>query len=262
MGEWMRPLTVFLLIVLVFGGCSLQKDTAQMTAEEHFAYARELFDEEALIEAEEEFRVITMRHSGTPITDDAQFYLAETYFAKEEFLVASSEYGRLVRDMPQSVFVEEASYKTAVCYYELSPRMELAQKYTDLAIREFELFITDFPNSDFIPDARAKVKELRTKLAERMLKAAYIYRRLDEHRSAIKYIDLLLERYYDTDIVPEALYEKGLVYLEQENFTMVKDILIKLRSIDANDLYEQLLEDYAPAYEEFFGEVAAELQSG
>lgn len=232
-----------------------------MTAEEHFQYAKEIFDDEDYFEAENEFRIITMRYSGTPITDDAQFYLAETYFEKEEYLIASSEYARLIRDLPQSPYVEQASFKVALCYLNLSPRPELDQKYTEKAIREFELFITDYPSSKLVSGAKKYIIELKTKLAEKLLENAYIYYKLDAFDSAMMYINLLLERYYDTNVVKNALYQKGLVYLDQENFSMVKDILIKLKSIGAEDEYEDLMEDYVPEYEAFFDELPEEAKN-
>lgn len=255
----MRNLLILVLMITFTISCSFHKETSEMTAEEHFQYAMELFEDEDLYEAENEFRILTLRYSGTPITDDAQFYLAETYYEKEEYLVASSEYGRLIRDLPQSPYVEQASYKMALCYYHLSPRPALDQKYTENAIRELELFMLDYPYSKYNDEAKKYILELKTKLANKLLKSAYIYRKVGAHDSALMYIDLLLERYYDTEVVKEALFEKGLVYLDQENWSMVKDILVKLRTVGANDFYEYLLEDYAAEFEDFFGELPEEV---
>ena len=255
----MQKTVLLVLVVIVTLSCSFHKDSSEMTADEHYKYAMELFEDEDYYEAENELRIITLRYSGTPITDDAQFYLAETYYEKEEYLVASSEYSRLIRDLPQSPYVEQASYKMALCYYHLSPRSELDQKFTENAIRELELFMVDYPYSEYNEDAKKYILELKTKLAKKLLKSAYIYRKLGAHDSALMYIDLLLERYYDTEVVKEALYEKGLVYLDQENWSMVKDILVKLRSVGAEDLYSYLLEDYAAEFEDFFGEKPEEV---
>ena len=194
-------MTIFLL-----ASCSFQKDTSEMTAEEHLKYSLELYHDEDLFEAENEFRTMTLRYSGQPVADDAQFYLAETYFQKEEYLIASSEYTRLVRSMPNSPYVEEASFKIPLCYQYLSPRPEVDQTYTLKAIREFEIFISDYRNSNMVPEAEKSILEMKTKLAKKLLANAYIYRRLEEYDSAILYINLLLERYYDTDVLNEALY--------------------------------------------------------
>jgi outer membrane protein assembly factor BamD len=243
---------------LLVVSCSFNKDTSKMTADEHFKYALELYNDEDYFESENEFRTITMRYSGQPIADDAQFYLAETYFQKEEYLIASSEYARLVRSMPNSPFVEEASYKIGLSYFNLSPRPELDQTYTNKAIRQFQDFISDYPGSKWAVEAEKNIHILRNKLARKMLESAYIYRRMEEYDSAIIYLNLLLERYYNTDVVDEALYEKGMVYLNSENWKMVKDILIKLKSVGAKDLYNSLKDDYIDAYQDFFGEVPEE----
>ena len=251
----MRYKLSLIAIVLIISGCSLPKDTTKMTADEHFKYALELYNDEDYFEAENQFRTITMRYSGQPIADDAQFYLAETYFQKEEYLVAASEYSRLVQSMPNSPYVEEAFFKIGLSYYHLSPRPELDQSFTHKAIRRFKDFISDYPGSKHVPEAEKYIRELRNKLARKMLESAYIYRRMEEFDSAIIYLNLLLERYYDTDVVGEALYEKGRVYLDSENWKMVNDILIKLKGIGAKEFYESLKEDYIDAYQDFFGQM-------
>jgi outer membrane protein assembly factor BamD len=241
-----------LLFVLLFlFSCSQDVDVNSMTAEEHFAYAMELFNDESYLEAEKQFARITIKYSGTPYADDAQFYLAETNFLDEKYLVAASEYSRLVRDMPQSEFVEQAAYKVGLSYYMLSPRKDLDQKYTDKALREYQLFLDDFPTSEYVEEANKKVMELRSKKAEKMLDNAYIYRKLEEYNAALKYIDMLLERYFDTEVVKQALFEKGRVYLDKEDWTMVRDILKKLEIVKADKEREQLNEEYEAAYKEY-----------
>lgn len=72
-----------------------------------------------------EFTVITLQYQGSAFVADAQFYLGECRFAREEFLLAAFEYSVVKRNYPASPRVADAQYKLGICYYSLSPRSSL-----------------------------------------------------------------------------------------------------------------------------------------
>lgn len=133
---------------MFFSGCSSSVDTTNMTPENRLSYAIKLYTEEDYLEAINELQALLLQYPGSSISDDAQFYLAKTRFAREEYIMAAFEFSKLVKNMPASEFVPESQYMLADCYYELSPDFNLDQKFTKKAIQEFQAFIDFFPTNE------------------------------------------------------------------------------------------------------------------
>jgi len=105
----------FLILAIILLGLSLQQCANQKDVLEASnisdTYQRGLdyFEKDNYLKAEEVFTFIIYNDPGGAYADDAQFQLAETYFEREEYLLAISEYDRLIRRMKNSSFVEDAS---------------------------------------------------------------------------------------------------------------------------------------------------------
>ena len=52
----------------------------------------DFLDQEKYVKAQEEFQFILSRGTGTDYGDDAQFFLAESYFLNEQYLLSIQEY--------------------------------------------------------------------------------------------------------------------------------------------------------------------------
>ncbi len=204
-----------LLFLLVFEGCSSSVDTTNMTGENRLSYAVSLYNDEDYLEAINELQAILLQYPGSSISDDAQFYLAKSRFARKEYIMAAFEFSKLIKNMPASEFVPEAQYQLANCYYELSPNFNLDQKYTKKAIQELQAFIDFFPTNEKVPDAEKKIAELNNKLAEKTYSIAGIYEKLDYKKAAIIYYDEVIDNYHDTPYAPMAMYNKIKVLVER-----------------------------------------------
>jgi outer membrane protein assembly factor BamD len=203
------------LLLLVIAGCSSSVDTTNMTPPNRLSYAIKLYNDEDYLEAINELQALLLQYPGSSISDDAQFYLAKTRFARQEYIMAAFEFSKLIKNMPASEFVPEAQFMLAECYFELSPNYNLDQKYTKKAIQEFQAFIDFFPTNEKVPEAEKKINELNNKLAKKTYTIAQIYEKLDYHKAAIIYYEDVIETYHDTPYAPMAMYNKIKVLLER-----------------------------------------------
>jgi len=199
---------VFWLVVLFISGCGSSKDLASLNAEARFRLAMSEFEKEKYLDAIESFRFVTLQFPGSAVADSAQFYLAESYFRRHEYLLAAAEYETLIRTMSTSPFVPTSRYQIGLCYYELSPKSELDQKYTYQALDALQTFIEYHPTNPLVPEAEAKIRELNTKLAKKEYDSGVIYMRMEKYTAAARQFDFVLEKYHDTDYAPQALIGK------------------------------------------------------
>ena len=244
--------TLFLIALLV--SCAGVRPQADWTASQYYNYALDIFEDEDYFEASNEFTVVVLRYPGSSVADSAQFYLAESHFYMDEFLIAAVEYEKLINNMNRSPLVPKAQYKLAESYYNMSPRPSLDQGYTHKAIREYQYFVEEYPTDPLKEEAEKKINLLRSRLAEKELQSAEIYRKMREFTAAIIYYDLVLSKYYDTEWADDAMYGKILSYLEMEDFTATRLEIYKFveqfPNSDLKDSAEDLINELPDEDEE------------
>jgi len=214
----MRKSLIFFAMVILWG-CSAKVDTTLYSPEEHFNYAYSLYESEDYELAVRELQSILLQYPGSPVNDDAQFYLSMTYFKRSQYLLAVYEFSKLIRDIPTSPFVPQAQFMLAEAYYQLSPPYALDQAYTKKGIEEFQAFIDFFPTDEKVDEAEGKIKELNNKLAKKEYFSGIIYEKMEYYNAALKYFGEVADRYHDTEYAPLALYKKILIEVSKDKKT-------------------------------------------
>jgi outer membrane protein assembly factor BamD len=212
---------IFFLVVMaaiLVAGCGSTEVSTIMNVEDRFARAKALFDKRDYLEAINEFTVITLQYQGSAVAPNAQFYLGECRFKREEYLLAAFEYSIVKRNYPASNRVADASYKTALCYYNLSPKPALDQQYTKKAIDEFQSFLEYYPADSNAVDAEAKIRDLTTRLAKKEFDTARLYTTMEYYRSAMFYYDDVIEKYHDTEYAPLAYIGKVQLLMSRKKY--------------------------------------------
>jgi len=207
--KYAKLVILLLLIVALFSACAHQKIKSNATLDERMAYGMKLFEKGKYFDAKTQFRVITLSHSGNLDAAKAQFYLGECHFNMKEYILAASEYERLIKVYPGSEWVDDAKHKLGLSYYKLSPKYSLDQAYTLKAITEFQEFLEDYPDSPLNGEVEKDLVAARNKLARKVYESAEIYRKMTYYNSAIIYYNKVLEEYYDTPFAAEALFWIG-----------------------------------------------------
>lgn len=90
---------------------------------------------------------------NTPLTDDAQYWLAECYYGKRDFARAIPEFELVERKYPQSDKLTPSLFKLARSYEQTGN--------TTRAVQIYERIVRDFPDSFERQQAEDKLKELR-----------------------------------------------------------------------------------------------------
>ncbi|MEX0638890.1 MAG: outer membrane protein assembly factor BamD, partial [Balneolaceae bacterium] len=107
-------------MLLVLSSCSNQELIRPGDSlEEAFEKAYTQFENERWVQAADAFSTVVESGRGTAIGQEAQYYLAESYFRYERYLSAAAEFERyssLYIDSPRR---EEVDFKIALSYYHL-----------------------------------------------------------------------------------------------------------------------------------------------
>ena len=202
------------------------------------------FQGENYTEAIRGFEIVFRLGRGTDYARDAQYYMAESHFMNKNYLMAASEYERFATLYPQSERREEVDFKEAFCYYKLSPRYRLDQKYIRRAIEEFNLFESRYPDSDRIPEIAKYESELRSKLARKLYNAADLYMRIDRYEAAAIYYGLTIDRYPESPWAEVALMNQINAYVTYaDNSVQARQAERYQKAVDSYEKYVQLFPD-------------------
>ena len=217
--------------------CSSSKEEIEtIPVEERFAKAKVFFDQEDYLKAIEEFKLISVQNQGSEYADKAQYYLAECRFIREEYILAATEYDNLVRTMPTSPFASLSRFKQALSYYKLSPRASLDQKYTRLALDQFQTYIEYSPKDSLVKDAEVKIAELTNKLTEKLFESGKLYYRLEYYKAATAYFEKVISEYQDSKVVESAMFWKAKTQTKRKDFdgatSMLSELLAKFPTTD------------------------------
>jgi outer membrane protein assembly factor BamD len=218
-----RTLSIGCLFLICVSACMKKSMKADLTPDERMASAMKLFEKRDYLDAKTQFRIITLSHGGSSVADKSQYYLGECHFFLKEYILAASEYERLMKVFPNSEFMDDAKYKLGLCYYKLSPKYSLDQEYTTKAIKEFQEFLEDYDSSDLLPEVEKKLEEARDKLAQKVYASADQYRKMAYYDAAIVYFNLVLERHYTSKFAPPAQFWLGECYFKDKKFTESKE---------------------------------------
>ncbi len=216
-------LILILPVLLLLAGCGSSEAVKELSAEDRFKHAKQLYDDRDYLEAINEFTVITLQNQGSAVAPEAQYFLGECRFDRGEYLLAAFEYQVLKRNYPASPRMGDAQYKLGLCYYNLSPRSSLDQEYTRKAIDEFQTFVEYYPKNQNVQDADEKIKELTIRLAKKQYDTARLYSVMEYFRAALLSYDEVIEKYHDTEFAPLAYQGKIDLLMSRHHYREAKD---------------------------------------
>ena len=209
----------------LFTACSRNKMKPDLTVDERMEQAIKLFIKKDYYNAKNQFRIITLSYSGHKVADRAQFYLAECHYYEKEYILAASEYERLIKVYPNSEYVDDAKYKLGVSYSKLAPKAALDQEYTEKAIKEFKEFLEDYYYSPLVDKVEKALQVAQNKLAKKKYEAATQYRKMGRLSAAIIYYTKVLESYYDSPYAPLAQYWLGECHRKLGEYAQAQEAL-------------------------------------
>jgi tol-pal system protein YbgF len=82
------------------------------------------------------FRAFLDRYPGTRLSDNAQYWIGEVYYAQGQFNLAVEEFRKVVEEYPGQDKVPAACYKLALCFEQLDDRAT-AQRYFEYLRERF-----------------------------------------------------------------------------------------------------------------------------
>lgn len=161
------------------------------------------------------------RYPQTRYGQEAELLIGDSYFAREDYLLAAESYAAFIRLYPMHPKSDYAHYRIGLCYFKESPKaIDRDQEYLEEAIVHLRAVVRRYPGSKYRKVAIKTLREARTRVARRQYYIGRFYYRTGQYIAAIPRFMEVAERYPDSGLADKALY-------------MVVDSNLSLNSIEA-----------------------------
>ena len=188
------------------------------------------------------YEQILPSYRGKPQAQRVVFFFANSYLQTKDYYLAAYQFESFVKSFPQSDKLQEASFLGAKCYYMLSPRYSLDQTNTNDALDKLQIFIDNYPNSEFLAEANSYVQELQAKLEKKDFEISKQYHTIRDYKAAINAFDNLIASYPGTPFREDALYFKFLSSYEIATNSVYYKKLERLK--DLQGIYDNITRYY------------------
>jgi len=183
------------------------------TLEVAYEKAMRMYNNEKYVDAARGFETVLSIGRGSTIAQDAQWFLADSYFKSRDYVMSAAEFQRYHGNYPRSDRRAEAEFMEGLCYVRLSPRHNLDQSETYKAIEIMQLYLARYPNSERTREAAQMIDNLRDKLAQKQHSAGLLYLRLQSYEAAAIYFGLAIDQFPETKWAEISLAKQAESYL-------------------------------------------------
>lgn len=209
----MKNIFFLVVAVVLLSSCSAYQDVLKNDdIKAKYEFADSLYSQGKYKKALRLWEQIVPLYRGRPQAERVSYLYANTFYNLGDYYQGGYQFERFVKAFPQSTKREEAAYKSAESYYNRSPRFNLDQGDTYIAMEKLQGFINDYPDSEKVVDANEKVQELRTKIERKAYEIAKGYNKIGASRgtfpNAIKAFDNFMKDYPGSIYREDALYWK------------------------------------------------------
>jgi len=189
-----RALAALLLAALA-AGCGGTLKESQVGGVASYERGKGEYDREDWVDAIADLKAYVEQFPGTEKTDDALYYLGDSYFKTKDYVLASGQFDRLIRDFPTTPYHPDALYMLARCDDLQSRPAPLDQTETTRAISRYRDFLSLYSDNPKAQDARTRLGTLTDRQAEKSFRNGRLYLRLKQWDAAGHYFEQVIHDY-------------------------------------------------------------------
>jgi outer membrane protein assembly factor BamD len=206
---------VALALLAWITACASDQSAEQvLTADEQYALAQQLIEDEQYTDAIAALQTFTFNYPQDPRVIDARWLIARVYYDTEDWATAAQEFLDFQRDYPRHDRAAEAIFLAGRSFQRMSLRPELDQRDTERAINVYDRLLREYPGSPFEEETRERRAQLRNKLAEKAYLNGEFYFDNDHYEGAELYLTSVIEDFPDTDWLAPAYALLARTYCE------------------------------------------------
>jgi outer membrane protein assembly factor BamD len=192
-------------------------------------------DAKKWLTAREYFKRVVETYTASPYRPDSKLGVGDTYLGEgsaEALVLAINEFREFLTYYPTNRRADYAQYKLAFAHFRQMRAPQRDQTETRETVKELELFVERYPNSELMSDAKAKLREARDRLSKSDYLVGYFYYRQRWYPGSIDRFTAVLKD------DPEYTERDEVYFHLAEAYVKIK------REAQALPYYERLVEEF------------------
>jgi outer membrane protein assembly factor BamD len=191
-------------------------------AEQNLRLGDEATERKDFEQAQKYYEYVRTKFPYVDVANEAELKLADLDFAQERYAEAREKFQSFIKLHPTHPKVDYAAYRAALThlsdipsdFFLLPPSREKDQTEVQAALRTLTDFIRQYPDSQYVAEAKQKQEEVRRRLAEHELYVASFYARRERWKAVAQRLEGLLQKYPGTGLDEEALFDLHEAYVK------------------------------------------------
>lgn len=223
------PLVALSFIVLA--GCSSSDIKPTSEAEGAYQTAEKLEENERYEESIDKYNEVKNKYPYSKFAVLAELRVADVHFKREAFVEAQTAYQLFKELHPRNPQIAYVTFRLALSYYnQLPSTIDRDLSVAHRAIYHFDELVRNYPDSEFVAEAKEKRKDCRNRLGEKEAYIAEFYFIRDQFDSALGRYEGLLKEFEVDGFAPAALLGAGKSAKGAGELDKSKKYLVRLAS--------------------------------
>jgi outer membrane protein assembly factor BamD len=198
----------YLIVILAFfalSACNRQQDLAMKSADKDYILkvANDKFENKKWSDALALYERLSNLVAGTDDAPNVVYNSAYANYYDKSYKLAGHQFKNFSVTFPQDKRTEDASYMSALCFYEGSMDYNLDQTSTELAINELQNFLNNYPDSEKSKNINDLIDELTYKLEFKAYENAKQYYQIADYKAANVTFENVLDDFPSTKLIPK-----------------------------------------------------------
>ncbi len=202
-----------LLLVLVFGSCDHFNRILKSTDYDFkLTKAKHYYDKGDYSKSSQLYEELIPVVKGTDKAEEVYYYYTWSEYNLGDFILSQYHFKNYTRQFPASKHAEECYFMNAYCFFLTSANYKLDQTSTKNAIKEFQGFVDQYPESNRIDSCNTMIDKLRDKLEKKDYEIIKQYYKISDWKASIVATKIFIKEY------PSSRYNEEMYYLMIDSY--------------------------------------------
>ncbi len=222
----------YLIIVIfffIFTSCVNDKDKNLITKPEKipevnvlFSSALNYYNEGQYRSALKLFKKIETRYSFSDLAPRSTLMITYIYYQSADYFNTLKFARKFQTLYPKNENIAYVDFLIAMTFYEQVQIVARDQTYTKAALKEFKNIAKKYPTSKYAKESELKIDLINEQLAGKHMYLARFYMKKSKWVSALKRLNIIIEKYPETIYTVEALHRLVEIYYKLGNVSLAK----------------------------------------
>jgi|TARA_B110000503_G_C7085997_1_gene387311 outer membrane protein assembly factor BamD len=219
---------LLIFVLIFFSSCSSNNSVKSIKIkkvpplEKLYAEAYSNFENGNYEVALQLYEMVEKDYSYTEWAPRATLMKAYIYYEGGNYVYALTNLQRFKQRHSGNKNFQYAEYLIGICMFEQINIVALSQENTDLALRQFNKIILNYPNSAYAIDAKYKIDLINEQLAGKEMYLARYYAKKEKWLPALYRLNNVFKNYQSTIFIEEALHRLVEIHYKIGNVDTAK----------------------------------------